>query len=201
MNIVPLLEGLGLGAGLIMAIGAQNAFLLKQGIKRQHLLLCAITCVVCDVFLIIVGVLGFDLLTDWVPSLEKYLRWGGAVFLVCYGLRSFYSVFHPHALIASMDAPPKNRLTTWLTLLGFTFLNPHTYIDTMLLLGSIGSEYPVPAQRLFIAGAAIASALWFFGITYGASLLSPLFRKPRVWQLFDAFTGCLMVGLGINLVV
>jgi L-lysine exporter family protein LysE/ArgO len=201
MDYVPFLEGLGLGAGLIMAIGAQNAFLLKQGIKRQHLLLCAITCVVADVFLITIGVLGFDLLTDVVPRLEKFLRWGGALFLLGYGLRSFYSVFHPHALVASMDAPPRNRLATWLTLLGFTFLNPHTYIDTMLLLGSIGSEYPVIAQRFFIMGAATASAIWFFGLTYGASALSSVFRNPRAWQVFDFFTGCLMIGLGINLVV
>src|ERR1700722_4411934 len=130
MDISSSIEGFLLCLGLIIAIGAQNAFVLKQGLKRQHLFLTAMTCFVCDSILVVLGVKGMgELITD-IPMLVNFLRWGGAIFLSYYAYRSFRSAFHPHALIAELDSPAeKGKLTTLLALLAFTFLNPHTYID------------------------------------------------------------------------
>jgi L-lysine exporter family protein LysE/ArgO len=201
-DVNPLIEGFALGASLIMAIGVQNAFVLKQGLKRQHLFLTAITCSLSDSLLIVLGVLGIEVLTEDFPILTNFMRWGGALFLLVYGLRSFWSVFHPHALIAALDNPNKtSKLATFLALLGFTYLNPHTYIDTFLLLGTIGAEQPPHEQIPFMIGAVLASTTWFFSLTYGASTLSHLFKNPRAWQILDTIMGIVMIGIAINLVI
>lgn len=194
-------EGLVIGISLIVAIGAQNAFVLKQGIKKQHLLMTALTCSVSDSILIFLGVEGIgELLSDF-PILTQFFRWGGAIFLVAHGLRSFYSVFHPHALIASLENPTQtSRWATFLALLGFTFLNPHTYVDTFLLLGTIGAERPLPEHLPFTLGAISASFLWFFSLTYGASYLSVFFKNPRAWQVLDTIMGFVMIGIAVTLV-
>lgn len=199
--ITPFLEGFVLGGSLIMAIGAQNAFVLKQGLKRQFLFMTAFTCFVCDSILIVLGVTGIGELLSEIPMLLNFMRWGGALFLVCYGIRSFRSVFHPHALVADLENPmPANRFATLMALLGFTFLNPHTYIDTFLLLGTIGAERPPHEHLSFIIGALSASLTWFFGLTYGASKLSPLFRNPRAWQILEAIMGVVMFVIAYSLV-
>ncbi len=200
--ITPIIEGYFIGISLIMAIGAQNAFLLKQGLKRQHLFLCAITCAISDALLIVLGVTGVAEFMDELPKLADYLRWGGAVFLLCYGLRSFYQVFHPHVMVADLQSPTQtSKLATFLALLGFTFLNPHTYIDTFLLLGTVGGERPDPEHIPFMIGAVSASFSWFFGLTYGASKLSPLFKNPRAWQVLDTLMGFIMIALAIGLII
>lgn len=201
MNYVPWLEGLVLGASLIIAIGAQNAFILKQGLKREHLFLTAMTCAVADSLLIYLGVEGIGELFSQYPMLSQIFRWGGALFLILYGIRSFYSAFHPHILVAALDNPEKS--SAWLTfvaLLGFTFLNPHVYVDTFLLLGTIGAERPLPDHIPFVMGAISASFIWFFGLTYGASYLSVYFKKPRAWQIVDTLMGIVMIGIAINLI-
>lgn len=201
MLIIPWFEGFALTSGLIMAIGAQNAFVLKQGIKRQHLLLTAITCFVCDSLLVVIGVLGLGAaIQDW-PILMNILRYAGAIFLIGYGIRSFRNVFHPHALIASLENEAnQSRLKTLLTLLAFTFLNPHTYIDTVLILGSVGAEHPPHEQLPFILGALSFSFIWFFGLTYGASALSPVFKNPKAWQILDTIMGFVMFGIAATLI-
>lgn len=201
IDISGLLEGFALGISLIMAIGAQNAFILKQGLKRQHLFLTALTCSISDALLIVLGVTGIEVLTSDLPMLTNMMRWGGAIFLVCYGLRSFWSVLHPHVLVASLEDPAQSgKLTTFLALLGFTFLNPHTYIDTFLLLGTIGAELPADEQLSFIVGAVSASITWFFSLTYAASTLSPMFKNPRAWQVLDTLMGFVMIGIAFTLV-
>ena len=131
VDVSTLVEGYFLGLSLIMAIGAQNAFVLKQGLKRQYLLMTALTCSIADAFLITLGVTGIGALITESPILMDFMRWGGAVFLTYYGLKSFWSVFHPHILVEALESPiQQNVKTTLLALLGFTFLNPHTYIDT-----------------------------------------------------------------------
>ncbi|MBS0285851.1 MAG: amino acid transporter [Proteobacteria bacterium] len=200
--ITPVIEGFFVGAGLIMAIGAQNAFLLKQGLKKEHLFLCAITCSISDAFLIVLGVTGIAELFDELPKIADYMRWGGALFLFCYGLRSFYQVFHPHVMVADLESKTKgSKLATFIALLGFTFLNPHTYIDTFLLLGTVGGERPDPEHIPFMIGAVSASFCWFFSLTYGASKLSPLFRNPRAWQILDTLMGFMMIGIAISLLI
>ncbi len=202
MLISPIIEGYIIGAGLIMAIGAQNAFILRQGLKRQHLFLCAITCSLSDAFLIVLGVTGVAEFMDEFPKLADELRWGGALFLFCYGVRSFYQVFHPHTMVANLHSPTKtSKLATFLALLGFTYLNPHTYIDTFLLLGTVGGERPDPEHLPFMIGAVSASFSWFFGLTYGASKLSPLFKNPRAWQVLDVLIGIMMIALAISLII
>ncbi len=202
MIFTPLVKGFGMGASLIMAIGAQNAFVLKQGLKRHHLFLTAITCFICDSILIVLGVSGLGMVINNSPTLVNALRWGGAVFLVAYAIRSFMSVFKPHALIAELESNvKKNRLATLLALLAFTLLNPHTYVDTFLILGSIGAQHPVDEHMPFVVGALIASFIWFFGLTYGASTLSHVFRNPRAWQILDSVMGVVMLSIAYSLVM
>ncbi len=196
-----LLTGYLATISLIMAIGVQNAFVLKQGLKRQHLFLTAFTCSLCDSLLIVMGVLGIEVLTNDYPVLTQILQWGGALFLVVYGLRCFWKVFHPHILIAAHESVKASKTATLLALLGFTFLNPHTYVDTFLLLGTIGAEQDPHEQIFFIIGAVAASTTWFFGLTYGASKLSPVFKNPRAWQILDALMGCIMIGIAVGLVI
>lgn len=189
-----------MGASLIIAIGAQNAFVLKQGLKKHHLFLTAITCFICDSLLIVLGVKSIGLVIENAPALVNGLRWAGAIFLACYGLRSFMNVFKPNTLVANLENPVKQtKLATLLPLLAFTLLNPHTYIDTMLLLGSIGAQHPIEEHLPFIIGALIASFVWFFGLTYGASNLSRYFKNPRTWQFLEAGIGLLMFSIAYSL--
>lgn len=201
MMMTPVLEGFALGGSLIMAIGAQNAFVLKQGLKRHHLFLTAITCFICDSILIILGVTGIGSVITNLPTLSTIMRWGGAIFLLAYGLRSFYQVFRPQILVANLDSEKTSKLATLIALLGFTLLNPHTYIDTFLLLGTIGAEHPPHEHTHFIVGTLIASFIWFFGLTYGASFLTPLFRNVRAWQILDTIMGFVMIGIGLQLII
>lgn len=202
MIFTPLVKGFGMGASLIMAIGAQNAFVLKQGLKRHHLFLTAITCFICDSILIVLGVSGLGMVVDDYPVLVNLLRWGGALFLVAYAIRSFMSVFKPHALVAELESNVKrSRIATLLALLAFTLLNPHTYIDTFLILGSIGAQLPDNQHLPFVVGSLIASFIWFFGLTYGASTLSHVFRNPRAWQILDTVMGFVMLSIAYSLVM
>lgn len=202
MIITPLIKGFAMGAGLIIAIGAQNAFVLKQGLKKHHLFLTAMTCFICDSILIILGVTGLGMIVTNIPFLVNVLRWGGALFLVGYGIRSFLSVFKPQALVAELENPLQaSKLSTLLALLAFTLLNPHTYIDTFLILGSVGAQHPVEEQLPFIIGAVLASFTWFFGLTYGASTLSSLFKNPRAWQILDTIMGFVMFSIAFSLIM
>jgi len=190
------LQGFALGGSLIMAIGAQNAFLLKQGLKRQHLFSCALTCFLCDSLLIILGVQGIGSFVKTHPNFSLALQWGGAFFLMSYGMRCFYNVFHPHILIADLKSPAyTSKFTTLLALLGFTFLNPHTYVDTFLILGGVGADYPLNEHTTFIFGALTASFIWFFSLVYGASKLNPLFKNPKAWQILDSIIGSVMIAI------
>jgi L-lysine exporter family protein LysE/ArgO len=200
-DLTHVLEGFILAISLIMAIGAQNAFVLKQGLQQKHLLLTALTCAIADGFLIVIGVSSMAEVIQDFPMITSGLRWAGALFLITYGLRSFWSVFHPHVLIASLtQSQSSSRLATFIALLGFTFLNPHAYIDTILLLGTVGAEHAYPHNILFTLGAVLASFVWFFSLTYGASTLSPLFKKPRAWQILDTVNGFIMIGIAISLI-
>ena len=202
MSITPYLEGLGLGASLIIAIGAQNAFVLRQGLKRQHVLLTALFCTLCDATLITLGVAGLGAAITSVPALFTAATWGGAAFLFLYGLRSFRSAFRAGMLdadAANGQATSSARRTV-LALLGFSLLNPHVYLDTVILLGSVGARHPAIERPSFVLGASTASLLWFFGLAYGAALLAPLFRKPTTWRALDLLVGCVMWIIAAGLV-
>lgn len=194
-------EGFVTGAGLIVAIGAQNAFVLKQGILRRHLFITAAICSLIDILLISAGVLGLGAVITEIPVLTIVAAAGGSIFLIAYGIRSFFAAWQPKVLEDGMATEnPTTLKATILTLLAFSLLNPHVYLDTVLLLGSIGARHPEVQRISFIAGASTASVLWFFGLTYGSTILTPLFRKKVTWRILDLMIGCVMLLISVKLI-
>jgi len=194
-------EGLGLGASLIIAIGAQNAYVLRLGLARRHTLLAAAFCALADLGLITAGVFGLGLVVRASPWFLGLMTWGGAAFLLWYGLRAGLRALAPQSLEVEAGGPPPTWGAVVASLAAFTFLNPHVYLDTVLLLGGLGARHPAPERPWFVAGAASASVLWFFGLASGARLLAPLFRSPVTWRVLDALIALVMVGLAGGLVV
>ena len=195
------LEGLSIGASLIIAIGAQNAFVLKQGILRKYVFITALICSLIDGALITAGVFGLGAIITRIPILMIVATIGGSLFLIVYGIRSLISVYKPKILNDAVVPKGLGDLhATILTLLAFSFLNPHVYLDTVVLLGGIGARHP-QAQRLsFVTGAASASVIWFFGLAYGSSILTPLFKKKLTWRILDFIIGCIMLFIAFKLI-
>ena len=196
-----LVQGFTLGASLIIAIGSQNAFVLRQGLKKEHVLAVCTICFVCDACLILLGVGGFGRLVASSQSLMLIARWGGALFLFFYGMRSFLSAAKNEVL--SVDA--SQNLASGLiwaiaTTLALTLLNPHVYLDTVILLGSIAGQLPEQERPAFAAGAALASMVWFYGLGYGARILAPLFEKQLSWKILDVLIGVIMWGIAAGLI-
>ncbi|MBU1248005.1 MAG: LysE/ArgO family amino acid transporter [Proteobacteria bacterium] len=197
--MLPLLQGFAMGASLIIAIGAQNAFVLSQGVRREHHLVVALVCSLCDAALIVLGVCGMGALVSSHPTLVKTTTWAGAAFLFAYGLRAFWSAFQGGSLKAQAAAPQSLYKVLALTL-ALTLLNPHVYLDTVLLLGSISGRY-ASADRLFFGlGAVIASFAWFFSLAAGGRLLAPLFTKAVTWRVLEGAVGLTMWLVAVSLV-
>lgn len=190
--------GLALGLSLIVAIGAQNAFVLRQGLRREHVLAVCLVCALSDAALIVFGVTGFRVISERLTWLEPALRYGGAAFLFWYGLRSFRSAWSSAGGLAAAEnqAAPLGR--TLLICLALTWLNPHVYLDTVVMLGLLSTNYP-GREAVFAAGAVSASFLFFFALGYGARLLRPVFANPRVWRGFEAAIGLLMWAIAAKL--
>jgi len=200
MNPSIIIEGFGIGAGLIIAIGAQNTFVLKKGIMKQHVFITALTCSIIDMTLIILGSMGLGTIISGTPMLMISATLFGIVFLSMYGIKSFMAVFQSKSL--SSEDLKQNSSTlknTLITLLALTLLNPHVYIDTVILLGSIGARYPIVYRTSFVIGACMASFIWFFGLAYGAGFLSPLFKKDITWKVLDFVIGCVMLTIAYKL--
>ncbi len=194
-------NGFGTSAGLIIAIGAQNAFILKQAIMRNHVLTIAIICSIIDTILILCGVFGFATILESSPLLLKFAKWGGFIFLILYGLRSFLSMRHDHAIeLDKSRKKPSWRKIVALTL-AFSLLNPHVYLDAVVLLGSISSQFPDAEQPSFAIGASLASVTWFFSLSYGARSLAPFFTNPKSWKILDCLIGLIMWSIAVALVV
>lgn len=243
LRLVPIssaLAGLGLGLSLIVAIGAQNVFVLRQGIRREHVFAVAAICALSDLALILVGVSGIGAVLTAVPWLVEVIRWAGAAFLVGYGVLAARRALRPsgEALVAGGDASaepdgagradagdgtpaassrpaasvafatttvPRTRVrstlaTAVLTCLALTWLNPHVYLDTVFLLGSVANTHG-DGRWAFAAGAGVASILWFFGLAYGARLLGGVLASPRAWRVLDGLIAVVMVSLGVLLVL
>ena len=184
------------GAALIVAIGAQNAFVLRQGIRREHALPIVLVCAGADALLIAAGVAGFGALIRSAPTLLSVARYGGALFLLVYGAMAARRALRPQ----TMQVDPSVGASLGAAMaacLAFTFLNPHVYLDTVILLGSLASQRPGAGRWAFASGAAAASAVWFCGLGYGARLLAPLFMNPVAWRLLDLLIALIMWGLGI----
>ena len=197
--------GLGLGASLIIAIGAQNAFVLRQGLSRLHVFAVVAICVLCDWVLISLGALGFGSLVRVFPLVTAIAAWGGALFLLGYGVVSFRSAIRAQPLIAEEDgAQPDAGLETLravaLTTLAVSLLNPHVYLDTVVLLGSVAAQYAGLLRAWFALGACVASLVWFSALGFGARLLAPVFAKPAAWRVLDAAIGAIMWWIALGLV-
>jgi L-lysine exporter family protein LysE/ArgO len=190
--------GFSLGFSLILAIGSQNAFVLKQGLKGEHLLLVCLICATSDAILILIGVSGFHVLVSNYPGVVSIARYGGSIFLFVYGLRSFYNARHSSSALNPSDIVSNSWVKSALTCLAFTWLNPHVYLDTVVLLGSISAQF---AGELFYftTGAITASFTFFFVLGYGAQLLRPIFARARSWQILEVLIGCIMWAIAAKL--
>ena len=186
------------GLSLIFAIGAQNAFVLKQGLKKQSVFLVCTICAVSDAILISLGVSGFGVLVQRFPIIEQIARFGGATFLTVYGIMNLYSAYTKSHSLNPEGSTPESALKIALLCLGFTLLNPHVYLDTVVLLGSISTQFSDNIDA-FTLGAISASFVFFYALGYGSRILIPLFQKPRAWKVFEAIIGLIMIILAIGL--
>ncbi|WP_225753940.1 LysE/ArgO family amino acid transporter [Actinotalea sp. Marseille-Q4924] len=198
-DVLAALSGLGLGLSLIVAIGAQNAFVLRQGLARQHVGAVVLVCALSDAVLIAAGVAGAGAVVQGRPVLLDVVRVAGAVFLTTYGLLAARRAVRHDVLAPRGGAVPASLAATATTALALTWLNPHVYLDTVVLLGSIAQSHP-GRQWWFAAGAAVGSVVWFSALGYGAALLRPLFARPRAWQVLDAAIAVVMLVLAASLV-
>ncbi len=185
--------GAALSLGLIVAIGAQNAFVLRQGLRREHVGAIVALCAGSDALLMAAGVAGLGRVLGDSPLLSSVLTAGGALFLLGYGVRALRRARHPSALAAAQDHSAIGLTAALAQAAAFTFLNPHVYLDTVLLVGSVGAQYGGGVQWWFTAGAAASSLLWFTALGYGARLLAPVFARPRAWQVLDGLIGLTML--------
>ncbi len=194
------IQGFLTGLSLIVAIGAQNAFVLRQGIRREHVLTVVVVCAAADAVLVTAGILGLGAAISTHPVAITVARVGGAGFLAAFAVLALRRARRPERLLPADDAPA-THLGVLLACLGFTFLNPHVYLDTVVLLGSLASQHGDPGRWAFGAGAVAASVTWFVSLGFGARRLRPLFARPRSWQLLDYGVAAVMATLAVALLV
>ena len=198
--LITALAGLGFGLSLIVAIGAQNAFVLRQGLRREHVLAVVLVCALSDAVLILLGIAGAGAVIEAVPVVLTVVRYAGAAFLLVYGLLAARRALRPAALTADGPAVRASLAATVGTTLALTWLNPHVYLDTVVLLGSIANTHG-DGRWWFGVGAVLGSIIWFTALGYGARLLQPVFAKPAAWRVLDAVIAVVMVALAVSLVV
>jgi len=191
--------GFALGFSLILAIGAQNAFVLRQGIRRHHVLPVVLTCAVSDAILIAIGVSSFAVVSELLPWITPVLRFGGAAFLAVYGALALRSAIRGGATLEAAEAALQPLGVTVGTVLVLTWANPHVYLDTVVLLGSVSAQYG-DAAFWFGLGAVLSSFTFFFSLGYGARLLAPFFARPRAWQALDLLVALVMWAIALKLV-
>lgn len=194
-----MLTGLSAGLSLIVAIGAQNVFVLRQGIQRSHVGLVVAVCAASDLVLILAGVAGIGVLLDRAPAAITVIRWAGAAFLLAYGAMAARRAFRGERMEISDGGQPRRRAAILGACLAFTWLNPHVYLDTVLLLGSLAAAQGDPGRWWFGAGAGLGSILWFTALGVGARYLAPLFRRRGAWRVLDASVAVVMVALAVAL--
>ncbi|GAA1620024.1 LysE/ArgO family amino acid transporter [Catellatospora bangladeshensis] len=195
--IASLFAGFTSSLALIVAIGSQNAFVLRQGLRREHVLAVVVTCALSDALLITVGVAGLGTVVTAQPGLLPAIRWGGAAFLLAYAVLAARRALRPAALTPA-DRPGSTLRATMLACLAFTFLNPHVYLDTVLLLGGLAGQHD--SRWLFAAGAAAASAVWFVSLGAGARRLAPVLARPVTWRVLDGVIAATMAAIAVTLI-
>lgn len=192
------LNGLLVAFGLIMAIGTQNAYVLAQSLRREHHLSVALLCIVCDAILVAAGVFGLANVLAHNPTLLAVARWGGVVFLLWYGSKALRRAVSPQSLQQGDADGQRSRRAVLLTALAVTLLNPHVYLDTVLLIGSLGAQQTEPGA--YVAGAASASLLWFSTLAIGAAWLAPWLARPATWRLLDLMVAAMMFSVAMQLI-
>jgi L-lysine exporter family protein LysE/ArgO len=192
-------KGFALSAALIVAIGAQNMFVLRQGLRREHVGPIVLFCGTADALLIAAGVAGLGAILALIPGLSLFLTLGGAVFLGAYGLSALRRASRSETMAVTLQ-PSLTLARALAGAAGFTLLNPHVYLDTVLLMGAVGSSLPPHGRPMFVAGAATASYTWFAALGYGARLLTPVFARAIAWKLLDLVIGVTMLALAAALV-
>ncbi|WP_259237264.1 L-lysine exporter [Aeromonas sp. BIGb0445] len=195
------LQGFVLGLAMIIPIGAQNAFVLSRGIHRNHHLLTATLCCLCDLVLIGIGVFGGASLLAANPLGLALLTWGGVLFLSWFGVRSLRSAWRGQGAALADSTQLMGVRSVLAMTLGVTLLNPHVYLDTLMLLGSLGSQFAEPLRPAFAAGAMLASLVWFYGLAFGAAALSPWLARGKVQQAIDVVVGLIMIALALQLAI
>ena len=190
-NFLTAAQGFGLGASLIVAIGAQNIFVLRQALMRRHVLPVALFCAGTDAVLVVAGALGLGALIKDSPAGLFVIALAGAAFLFWYGVKALRRALRPSALTATEEGPSDLRGALF-TVAAVSWLNPHVYLDTVVLLGGISASYPAGQQVWFVGGAVASSFSWFLGLGYGGRALAPLFRKPAAWRIFDLGVAAVM---------
>jgi L-lysine exporter family protein LysE/ArgO len=199
MNMHVMLQGFLVSGGLIIAIGAQNAHVLRMGLMRQHVALTVAICAASDALLIGLGISGMGTLLDLWPQAVQVMTWAGAAFLFWYGVRALRSAISGAGALQAKSATSTSVRSAVLMVLAFTYLNPHAYLDTIVLIGSIGGRLTHAERPIFWAGCMLASTSWFVMLGYGARWLAPLFSKPFSWRVLDALIGMGMGALALNL--
>lgn len=192
--------GFGVSLSLILAIGAQNAFVLRQGLQRQHVGLVVSICAITDALLIGVGVSGIGWISQEASWIKTALLFGGVAFLLFYGAKSFHAAWIGSSAMKAAGDIQQSWQSAALACLAVTWLNPHMYLDTVVLVGSVSAQYPGQGVAFWL-GAAVASGSFFATLGYGARLLAPLFSKPRAWQVLDVFVGCVMWLIALSLLI
>ena len=195
--MIALIPGFLTGLSLIIAIGAQNAFVIKQGLLRQHVLLIVLICATSDAILIFLGTGGLGALVQSNQGLLEVVRWFGVAYLTWFGIKSVKSAFSNQSLSAS-ESPPVSAIKVATTALALTWLNPHVYLDTVILLGSVANQFE--ADRWYFAiGASVASVLWFTTIGFGARAASKYMSRPIFWKILDSLIAIVMFSIAITL--
>lgn len=194
-----MLQGVILGAGMIIPIGAQNAYLLGLGIHRNHHILAATLCFICDVALVLAGIYGTSALINSNEVVMKIITWGGVLFLCTYGVLSFKAAIKNSYESNKDKNSRKSKKAIIATTLAVTLLNPHVYVDTVMILGTVGSQFEGDARTSFAVGVILASLLWFYGLVTGAAKMGPLLSQPKVMRSIDVFVGCIMWFIAFSL--
>lgn len=197
MHAPTFLAAFGLGLSLIMAIGAQNAFVLRQGLRREHVGAVVLTCALSDAILIAAGVAGFGTLTDRLPWLVAVMRYTGAAFLLVYAALSLRNAWRGGEALTTDTTTRSSLKAALATCLLLTWANPHVYLDTLALMGAVSARYP--DKLSFAVGGMTASAVFFITLGYGARLLAPVFRRPTAWRILDAGVAVVMVAIALSL--
>ncbi len=197
--LTSVVAGFVASAVLIIAIGAQNAFVLRQGLRREHVLPVVLTCALSDVLLTAAGIAGLGAVISARPGLVTAIRWIGAAFLIGYAILAARRALHPEGSLGASGKAPATLRATLLTTLALTYLNPHVYLDTVLLLGSIAQQHP--HHWLFLVGTTAASSLWFAGLGLGAHRLGPLLARPGAWRILDGLIALVMAGVAATLLL